>query len=147
MLFRLLKFSMTGNIWGGQQSLPHSWANFPSEFNTPTECRYMQNEMDALTRPSLCVITMSIIMFFLFKKNNPFVNRNVGITVMCLCAILLFFQFKFQFFLCCLLCCHNFLSYTYLEWWLQEKNSKDLMWHSNPIMDTNLRHLFFYSCI
>lgn len=79
---------MTGNIWGGQQSLRHSWADFPSEFNTLTECRYrIQNEMDAAKRPSLYVITMSIIMFFLFFKKSLFVHTHVGIL---LCANVLY---------------------------------------------------------
>lgn len=48
MLFRLLKFTVTGNIWGGQQSLPRSGANVPPEFTILTECRCKQNESDVV---------------------------------------------------------------------------------------------------
>lgn len=64
MLFRLLKFfddrehmgwsAITGSFFG---------SDFPSEFNALTGCRYTGNEMDALKRPSLHVIAMSIPMF------------------------------------------------------------------------------------
>lgn len=54
-------FSMTGNIWGGQQSAaPSCGSHFPSEFNAVTGCRYRQNEIDTLKRLSLYVTAMSI---------------------------------------------------------------------------------------
>lgn len=54
-------FSMTGNIWGGQQSLARSWgSDFPPDFNALTGCRYRQNEIDALKRLSLYAIAMPI---------------------------------------------------------------------------------------
>ena len=68
---------MTGNIWDGQQSPAHSWANFPSEFNTMTACRYMQNEMDARRMSSLWIITLSI--------NCSFNKKKLVICVLCCC--------------------------------------------------------------
>lgn len=64
-------FSMTGNIWGGQQSPARSCGSyFPSEFNALTGCRYRQNEIDTLKRLSLYVIAMSI------NNHVPAVKRS-----------------------------------------------------------------------
>lgn len=90
---------MTGNIWGGQQSLPHSWADFPSEFNTLTECRYMQNEADAVKRPSFYV---NNYVLFLAKKKSPSGNKNEEVW----CCVLMFWTF-----LCCL-----FITLVTLDW-------------------------------
>lgn len=89
---------MTGNIWGGQQSLPHSWAHFPSEFNTQTECRYMQNEADAVKRLSFYV---NNYVLFLAKK-SPLGNKKEELC----CCVLMFWTF-----LCCV-----FITLVTLDW-------------------------------